>query len=171
MGPLSHYFYWLHAFNQKLLLWVIVMCWYKVQKGEYSSLHTPNICRRSGSRKRKGMLDTWRRFGVPLSSVSPTADPPPPPPEPTPDWPSIWDDPSDCWDREAGKRHRGDEERESLKVLCCGVGDDIHHELIYIISWSWCYCLHCGSCKPATNDYLNYLLMCWLFSKLCHLFV
>lgn len=63
-----------------------------------SGLHTPNICRRSGSLKRKGMLDTWRRLGVPLSSEStPAVPPPPPPPEPTPDWPSSWEDPSDCW--------------------------------------------------------------------------
>lgn len=64
---------------------------------------TPNICRRSGSRKRKGMLDTWRRLGVPLSSAStPAVPPPPPPPEPTPDWPSIWEEPSGCLQESCG---------------------------------------------------------------------
>lgn len=74
----------------------------KSRKINISTLHTPNICRRSGSRKRKGMLDTWRRLGVPLASESsPGPPPPPPPPEPTPD--SIWEDPSDCRSKKTRK--------------------------------------------------------------------
>lgn len=98
------------------------MPWCIVKKADYSGLHTPNICRRSGSRKRKGMLDTWRRLGVPLASESsPTLPPPPPPPEPTPDWPSIWEDPSDCWDKETyeRERHRRGKPGKSIRWQKC----------------------------------------------------
>lgn len=44
----------------------------------HSMTLTPNICLRSGSRKRKGMLDTWRRLGVPLASLGSPAGPPGP---------------------------------------------------------------------------------------------
>lgn len=75
---------------------------WRVRKNKYSNLHTPNICRRSGSLKRKGMLDTWRRLGVPLASESsPGPPPPPPPPETTPD--SIWEEPSDCRSKKTWK--------------------------------------------------------------------
>lgn len=112
------------------LFWVIVMWWFKAKRAEYSSLHTPNICRRSGSRKRKGMLDTWRRLGVPLSSASTPADPPPPPtPDPTPDWPSIWEDTSDCWNRGTGTKGRDTEDDERVVVLG---KDDIYHQTISI---------------------------------------
>lgn len=43
---------------------------------------TPNIWRRSGSRKRKGMFETWRRFGVTFPSAESSA---PDTPEPLPD--------------------------------------------------------------------------------------
>lgn len=77
---------------------------------------TPNICRRSGSRKRKGMLDTCRRLGVPLSSVStPAVPPPPPPPEPTPDWPSIWEEPSDCLQETCGGKMKENKSKWKVK--------------------------------------------------------
>lgn len=52
-------------------------------------LHTPNMALRSGSLKRKGMLETWRRLGISLGEEEPPATLPAPlvcttTPEPTP---------------------------------------------------------------------------------------
>lgn len=69
---------------------------------------TPNIWRRSGSRKRKGMLETWRRFGVTLPSAESSV---PDTPEPLAEthWPSAWGDPSDnC----RGGDEEGERERD-----------------------------------------------------------
>lgn len=58
----------------------------------FSQPLTPNICLRSGSRKRKGMFETWRRLGVPLASVESPAEPPAPvPPVPHCTPASPWD--------------------------------------------------------------------------------
>lgn len=59
-------------------------CWVKVL--------TPNIWRRSGSLKRNGMLDTWRRFGWVLPPPSSSLTLPAPPPDDTDalrDWGSV----------------------------------------------------------------------------------
>lgn len=61
-------------------------------KNEAPTVLTPNICLRSGSRKRKGMFETWRRLGVPLASVESPAEPPAPvPPAPHCTPASPWD--------------------------------------------------------------------------------
>lgn len=46
-------------------------------------IHTPNIWRRSGSLKRNGMLETWRRLGWALFAPSSSLPLPVPPPDGT----------------------------------------------------------------------------------------
>lgn len=76
------------------------------------SIHTPNIWRRSGSLKRNGMLETWRRFGWALLVPSSSLAFPAPPPDDTDtlrDWGSeVTGAKASSWQRERIKTGGGE---------------------------------------------------------------
>jgi len=59
------------------------MVWMHYDTAWHWRIPTPNIWRRSGSRKRNGMLETWRRFGWALFEPSSSLPLPAPPPDDT----------------------------------------------------------------------------------------
>lgn len=75
------------------------------------SILTPNIWRRSGSLKRNGMLETWRRFGWALLVPSSSLAFPAPPPDDTDtlrDWGSeVTGAKASSWQRERMKTGGG----------------------------------------------------------------
>lgn len=98
------------GFNMKT--WALCMC--EAQKR--GDCHTPNIWRRSGSLKRKGMFETWRRFGWVLPDPSSSLPLPAPPPDDTDtlrDWGSEDTGTKESsWQWESTKQDKEAEEEE-----------------------------------------------------------
>lgn len=98
------------GFNMKT--WALCMC--EAQKR--GDCHTPNIWRRSGSLKRKGMFETWRRFGWVLPDPSSSLPLPAPPPDDTDtlrDWGSeVTGTKESSWQWESTKQDKEAEEEE-----------------------------------------------------------
>lgn len=83
-------------------------------------IHTPNIWRRSGSLKRNGMLETWRRLGWALFAPSSSLPLPVPPPDGTDalrDWGSeVTGARASSWQRESRRYRRGGARRKKNRM-------------------------------------------------------
>lgn len=150
-----------HCVLLSMYYWVswILSVYYSIKKRNsvtILTLLTPNICLRSGSRKRKGMFETWSRFGVPLASEESPADPPAPAP------PALHCTPASPWDVSSGFPCGSERPKAHLRSVGSSVPLHFHQFLCSSAVFIWLNTMTsaAGFSKVSTGRWRNSVCVC-----------